>query len=301
MNLYHLRVFLTVAEHEHVTRAAEELQLSQPAVTKIIQNLEHETGLELVERHGRRIVLTHAGHVLHSYAQRVFTLEREMEETLATLGDAHSGEISLAANPTIAAYLLPPIVAAFRERYPQVLLHIGVLNSHEIVEQIVNWILDFGLVESDPARLPDSLQVQVFAYDELVLVVAPGHRWAKLKALQPEELQHEELLLREQGSGIREAIERAFLQHNVLLHPLLTIPDNEAIKQLVMSGVGAAIVSELTVRRALANGILVRIPILGVDLHPQLSLIQRSDKHLSRAAQAFCTLLHFSNDQDHIL
>jgi DNA-binding transcriptional LysR family regulator len=300
MNLHHLRVFLTVAEHEHVTRAAEELQLSQPAVTKIIQNLEHDTGLELVERHGRHIVLTHAGRVLHSYARRVFTLEREMEETLATLRDDHSGEITFAANPTTAAYLLPPIVAAFRERYPQVLLHIGVLNSHEIVEQIVNWILDFGLVESDPSRLPEGLLVQVFAYDELVLVVAPGHRWAKLKALQPEELQHEELLLREQGSGIREVIERAFLQHNVLLRPLLTIPDNEAIKQLVMSGVGAAIVSELTVRRALANGILIRIPILGVDLHPQLSLIQRTDKHLSQAAQAFCTLLRFSNDGDHI-
>src|SRR2546422_3253807 len=92
MNSYHLRVFQTVAEHEHITRASEELILSQPAVTKIIQSLEHETGLELIERHGRRIVLTHAGHVLHNYARRMFALEREMEEALAVLRDVRQAK-----------------------------------------------------------------------------------------------------------------------------------------------------------------------------------------------------------------
>src|SRR5215469_14489532 len=107
MNLQHLRVFLAVAEHEHITRASEELVLSQPAVTKIIQNLEHEIGLELIERHGRRIVLTHAGHMLHNYARRMFALEREMEEALAVLQDVEAGEIKLAANTTTGVYLLP--------------------------------------------------------------------------------------------------------------------------------------------------------------------------------------------------
>src|SRR5260370_3451782 len=186
MNLYDLRVFQTVAEHEHITRASEELILSQPAVTKIIQSLEHEVGLELIERHGRRIVLTHAGHVLHNYARRMFALEREMEEALAALRDVESGEVTLAANTTTGVYLLPPIVARFRALYPQVSLHINILNSHEIVEQVMNWVLDFGLVEGDPSTLP------------------PG---------------------------------------------------------------------------------------LLVDLHPQLSLVRRADKQLSRAAQAFCALL----------
>src|SRR5437763_16978687 len=97
MNLYHLRVLQTIAEHEHITRASEELILSQPAVTKIIQSLEHETGLELIERHSRRIVLTHAGHVLHSYARRLFALECEMEEALAVLQVVTIGEVKLAA------------------------------------------------------------------------------------------------------------------------------------------------------------------------------------------------------------
>jgi DNA-binding transcriptional LysR family regulator len=298
MNLYHLRVFLTVAEHEHITRASEELILSQPAVTKIIQNLEHEIGLELIERHGRRIVLTHAGHMLHNYARRMFALEREMEEALASLRDIESGEITLAANTTTGVYLLPPIVSRFRARYPQVALHINILNSHEIIEQILNWNLDFGLVESDPATLPPGLQVEVFAYDELVLVVAPGHRWNGLDALRPEALRNGELVLREQGSGIREVIEHALMQHGVQISPLLTLPDNEAIKQMVMCGVGAAILPKLAVQRELATGDLIRIPINGLDLHPQLSLIRRIDKQLSRAALAFCTLLKPAGEEE---
>jgi DNA-binding transcriptional LysR family regulator len=296
MNLYHLRVFQTVAEHEHITRASEELILSQPAVTKIIQSLEHETGLELIERHGRRIVLTHAGHVLHSYARRMFALEREMEEALAVLQDVEAGEIKLAANTTTGVYLLPPIVARYRALYPQVTLHIDILNSHEIIEQTVNWTLDFGLVEGDPSTLPPGLHVDVFAHDELVLVVAPDHRWSALDELSPESLREEELLLREQGSGIREVIEHALLLHRVQVRPLFTLPDNEAIKQMVKSGVGAAIVSALAVQRELVSGDLIRIQITGVDLRPQLSLVRRTDKQLSRAAQAFCALLQSADE-----
>ncbi len=298
MNLYHLRVFQMVAEHEHITRASEELILSQPAVTKIIQSLEHEIGLELIERHGRRIVLTHAGHVLHNYARRMFALEREMEEALAALRDVELGEVTLAANTTTGVYLLPPIVARFRALYPQVNLHINILNSHEIVEQVMNWVLDLGLVEGDPSTLPPGLHVEVFTYDELVLVVAPGHHWSALSALNPEGLREGELLLREQGSGIREVIEHALLLHRVQVSPLFTLSDNEAIKQMVMNGVGAAIVSALAVQRELASGELIRIPIAGVDLRPQLSLVRRTDKQLSRAAQAFCTLLLPSDEQE---
>jgi DNA-binding transcriptional LysR family regulator len=297
MNLYHLRVFQTVAEHEHITRASEVLILSQPAVTKIVQSLERETGLELIERHGRRIVLTHAGHVLHSYARRMFALEREMEEALAVLRDVEAGEITLAANTTTGVYLLPPIVAHYRALYPQVTLRITILNSHEIIEQTLNWTLDFGLVEGDPSTLPPGLHVDVFAHDKLVLVVAPGHRWSRLDELNPEALRDGELLLREQGSGIREVIEHALLLQHVQVRPLFTLPDNEAIKRMVMSGVGAAIVSALAVQRELESGDLIRIPITGVDLRPQISIVRRTDKQLSRAAQAFCALLQLANDR----
>lgn len=291
MNLQYLRVFLAVAEHEHITRAAEALIISQPAVTKTIQNLEQEIGLELIERHGRRIVLTHAGHVLHGYARRMFAVEREMTEALAALHDIESGEVTLAANTTTGVYLLPPIVARFHARYPLVTLHIAILNSHEIVEQTLNWKLDFGLIESNPSNLPADLKAEVFAHDELVLVVGPRHRWRGVRSLSPAALGEGELVLREEGSGIREIIEQVLLQRDVTVTPLLTLPDNEAIKQMVMSGVGAAVVSALAVHRELLSGDLIRVPIADVELHPALSLVMRKDKQLSRAAEAFCALL----------
>ncbi len=174
MNLQNLRVFLKVAELEHITHAAEELGLSQPAVTKTIQSLEHEIGLELVERQGRRIALTHAGRMVQGYARQIFTLEHEMEDAVNMLRDEGGGEVTLAANTTTGVYLLPPIVARFRMRYPQVALNIAILNSREIVEETLNWNLDLGLVESDPLSLPTGLSVEVFSYDELILVAAPA-------------------------------------------------------------------------------------------------------------------------------
>lgn len=291
MNLHHLRVFLSVAEHEHITRAAEELILSQPAVSKTIQNLEHDLEVELVERQGRRIVLTYAGRVLRTHARRIFALEREAEEAVAALRDIEAGEITLGASATTGVYLLPLVVARFRARYSQVALHISIRNSQEVVEETLNWGLDFGLVEGDAASLPEGLKVEVLATDELVLVVGSNHPWHGLPALQPEVLGNKELVLREQGSGIREAIEHALQLHGVRLTPLLTLPDNEAIKQMVMSGVGAAIVSALAVQHELEIGELMHVPIVGMDLHPQLSLIYRTDKQLSRAAQVFCALL----------
>ena len=298
MNLQYLRVFLTVAEHEHITRASEELILSQPAVTKTIQHLEQEIGLELIERHGRRIALTHAGHVLHNYARRVFALEREMEEALSALRDVDAGEVTVAASTTTGVYLLPPIVARYHARYPKVTLNITILNSHEIVEETLNWSLDFGLVEGDASTLPQGLLVEVFAHDELVLVVSPKHRWRGLPAILLTDLRDGQLLMREQGSGIREVIEHALLLHDVRVRPLLTVPDNEAIKQMVMSGVGAAIVSALAVQRELTSGDLVHVPIAGLDLRPELSLVKRTDKQLSRAAQAFCALLHSGTESE---
>ncbi len=298
MNLHYLRVFLTVAEYEHITRASEELIISQPAVTKTIQHLEQEVGLELIERHGRRIALTHAGRVLHKYARRVFALEREMEDALAALRDVEAGEVTLAASMTTGVYLLPPIVALFRSRYPQVNLQVSILNSGEIVEQTLSWNLDFGLVEGDASALPPELNVEVFDHDELVLVISPNHHWRDVQALKPEELGRGELLLREQGSGIREVIEHALHQHDVQLRPLLTVPDNEAIKQMVLCGVGAAIVSALAVQRELASGDLLRIPIAGLELRPELSVVQRKDKQLSRAAQAFCSFLRPRQEQE---
>lgn len=291
MNLYHLRVFMTVAEHEHITRASEELYLSQPAVTKIVQSLEQEVGQKLVERQGRRIALTYAGHVLKTYARRMFSLEREMEEALAALCDIETGEVTLAANSVAGIYLLPTIISRFRARYPCVKINLDILNSRDIIEATLEWHLDFGLVEIDPAELPLGVDYETVANDELILVVAPNHPWSELPSLKAADLRDGVLILREPDSGIRESIEHAFAHQGFSLSPLLTVPNSEVIKEMTLKGVGATIISAMSVRRELERGELLRVPIVGLEIRPHLSMIWRADKQFSPAAQAFRDLL----------
>jgi DNA-binding transcriptional LysR family regulator len=282
---------MTVAEHEHITRASEELYLSQPAVTKIVQSLEQEVGQKLVERQGRRIALTYAGQVLKTYARRMFSLEREMEEALAALSDIETGEVTLAVNAITGIYLLPSIVARFRARYPCVKINLEILKSREIIEETVEWRLDFGLVEVDPSELPLGLDFETIAHDELILVVAPNHPWSELSSIKPEELRDGVLILREPGSGVRESIEHAFSHQGYSLSPLLTVPDSEVIKQMALKGVGATMISAMSVRRELESGDLLRLPIVDLEMRPQLSMVWREDKQFSPAAQAFRDLL----------
>src|SRR5262249_49324208 len=148
-----------------------------------------------------------------------------------------------------------------------------------------------GLVEGDVSSLPPELAVEVISKDELVLVIAPTHHWSSLRAVTPEMLGTNELLLREPGSGTREVIERALQQQGVQVSPLLTVPENETIKQVVMQSMGAAILPALVVQREIEARDLQRVPITGLDLHREFGLVRRADKQLSRAAHAFCALL----------
>jgi DNA-binding transcriptional LysR family regulator len=299
MDLNALRIFLLTADYQHITRAAEELALTQPAVSRTIQRLEQQAGLPLFERQGRHIALTTAGQVMQTYTRRMVALERELEESLAALRELEAGEVIISASKTTGVYLLPPVVARFREHHPHITLQLTILNSRQVVEQVVSWRADVGLIEGDRSALPAELAVEVVARDELVLIMAPDHRWSDLPAVTPAMLAESELLLREQGSGTREVIERAFLRQGVPLVPLLTVPENETIKQLVMCGVGAAILPALVVQREVATGDVRRVPIAGLDLHRELSLVRRTDKQLSRAARAFCALLHPVRSEGH--
>jgi DNA-binding transcriptional LysR family regulator len=291
MKLDALHVFLRAADYEHITRAAEDLALTQPAVSRTIHALEQEAGLPLFERQGRRIALTAAGRIVQTYARRIMALERELEESLATLRDVEAGEVIISASKTTGAYLLPPVIARFRALHPPIALQLMIDNSHTVTEEVLAWKSDIGLIEGDISLLPPELAVEVITTDELVLVIAPTHRWSRLQSVTPAMLVDNELLLREQGSGTREVIEQALLQQGIQISPLLTVPQNETIKQLVMRGVGAAILPALVVQREVATLDLLRVPIVGLDLHREFSLVQRADKQLSRTARAFCNLL----------
>jgi DNA-binding transcriptional LysR family regulator len=170
-------------------------------------------------------------------------------------------------------------------------INLEILKSREIIEETVEWRLDFGLVEVDPSELPLGLDFETIAHDELILVVAPNHPWSELSSIKPEELRDGVLILREPGSGVRESIEHAFSHQGYSLSPLLTVPDSEVIKQMALKGVGATMISAMSVRRELESGDLLRLPIVDLEMRPQLSMVWREDKQFSPAAQAFRDLL----------
>jgi DNA-binding transcriptional LysR family regulator len=300
MNLQQLRVFLKVAEREHITRAAEELGFSQPAVTKVVQSLEQEVGLELIKRRRRGVVLTPTGRLFHMYAHRMLKVEQELEETLAALRDLEGGRISLAVNTITGMYLLPSLLARFRSRAPRVAVHLALLSMQEIVEQLVSGKVDLGLIEGVPSAVSSGLHVEVLFTEDVALVVAPHHQWSKFATRTPERNQKQGLF--SQGNqGLREGAKQAVLDYSMQIHELSFLEDTEAVKQLVLSGTGAALVSARTIQQELLNGDLVRIPVSGLDVHPQLHLMRPAQHQFARVAHAFCTVLRLITKEEWVL
>src|SRR3990170_7458778 len=197
MNYYHLQVFYTVAKRLSYSRAAEELYISQPAVSRHVHALEKDMGSKLLGQIGNRVYLTDAGRIVFDYAQKVFALTEEAHRALAELEGVERGYLRLGASSTPGIYLLPPVVALFRERYPGVDISLYIGNSQQIEGRVLKNELDLGFVG---ARFLPELQVQLFVHDQLVLVVPAGHPFAEREPVSPQDVEREPFILREDGS-----------------------------------------------------------------------------------------------------
>src|SRR3990172_11350665 len=200
LNLHRLRVFHTVARRESYSRAAEDLHISQPAVSKHVLDLEEELGAKLFHRLGRRIVLTEAGRLMTDYAQRIFVLADEARRALEELQGLERGRLHLGASTTPGCYLLPRVLAAFRARYPRLEVSLDIMRSQDVVGQVIRQDLDLGFVG---ATFAADLHVQPYVEDELVLILRPGHPLASARAIPREVLEKETFVLRDVASGTR--------------------------------------------------------------------------------------------------
>jgi DNA-binding transcriptional LysR family regulator len=300
MNLQQLRVFLKVAELEHITHASEDLGFSQPAVTKMVQSLEQEIGLELIRRRKKGVALTPAGRLFLTYAHRMLGLEQEMEEALAALRNLEGGTVSLAVNTITGMYLMPALVARFQSHAPCVTVHLALLSMQDIVEQLVDGKIDLGLIEGMPPSVPTGLHVELLFTEELALVVAPHHQWSKLSVMKSE-MRQEEALFPLEGRNLRERAVQVLPGYRGQTYGLPPLEETAVIKQMVLRGAGAALVSTRAIQQELLNGDLVRIPVSGLDVHPQLYLIRRAEKQFSRVAHAFCTVLRLVIREEWVL
>jgi DNA-binding transcriptional LysR family regulator len=282
-----LQVFYTVARQLSFTKAAEHLYMTQPAVTFQIKQLEEHFNARLFERSHGRIALTPAGRLVLDYAERILGLSEEMQTRVAELTGATSGPLLLGASTTIAEYILPRILGEFKVAHPQVHVHLTVGNSEMIEGRIADHALDLGLIES-PSHLP-GLACEVCCEDELVLICAPQHPFAKSAAVTPRQLAGEPYVSRELGSGTREFTDQYLRRCEVPpedLDVVMELGSPEAIKGVVETGMGISIVSRATVARELKLGSLAAVP-LAPRLIRAFSLVHPREKFRSKLLTTF--------------
>jgi len=282
-----LQVFHAVAKHLSFTRAADALFMTQPAVTFQIKQLEEHYNTRLFDRGHGRITLTPAGEVMLDYAERILGLSGELDVRLKEMTGQIDGPLLVGASMTIAEFLLPQVLGEFKAAYPGVQPRLVAANSETIESRVTEHSLDVGFIEA-PARLP-ALAAEVCAEDELQVLCAPRHALACLSSVTPAELLAHAFISREAGSGTREVTDKHFRSEGVdpeRLNVVMELGSPEAIKGLVSTGLGFAIMSRATVAKEVALGLLVAVP-LEPRLKRSLSVVYPRERFRSRLLIAF--------------
>ncbi len=296
MELHQLRAFEAAARWHSFTRAAEEMHLSQPAVSMQIQALERELGLKLLERLPRQVILTQAGELLLDYAQRLLNLAEEAGLALAELKGLQAGCLRVGASPTIGAYLLPQMLGSFKCRYPHLRVIAEIAPSQRVAEALHAYAIDVGLVEAGVDL--GALDAEVFRTDELALVVPAQHPWARRGAIGAEELAGYPLIAREPGSGTRALVEERLRALGVEVTPALELGGVEAIKNAVLAGLGVSFISRHAITLEEKLGVLAAVAVEGLDLWRPFHCLRRAHRYLSPALEAFLGFIRETGSAD---
>lgn len=289
MTFHQLRVFLAVARHQSYSRAAEELFLTQPAVSAQVRELERALDATFFERVGRTIVLTEAGKELLAYAERICSLIDEARLAMQELDGLKRGRIAVAAVSTAGASVLPSLLGAFQKRYPGININLEVTNRTLVRDRLLHNEVDLVVMGRPPEEVPHV--AEPFLSDELVVIAAPSHPLATARRIPVHRLAREVFIAREVGSGTRLNADEFFRQQGVKLRVGLELGDNSAVKEAVAAGLGIALLSRHVLRMELALKRLVVLDVQGLPLRRQWFVVHREDKHLSRAAIAFKAFL----------
>jgi DNA-binding transcriptional LysR family regulator len=284
---FRLKVFRMVAEHLNFRKAAEQLFLTQPAITLQIKALEDDLGIRLFDRSGNRVSLTPQGSLLLVHAKRISVIVAQAEQQLGAQEGKVSGELSLGVSTTIAQYVLPRLIGAFLEEHPRVqfALHSG--NTSEIVHLLLENKLSLGLIEG-PAR-DRGIRTEPFMQDELVLIMPPAFEPDHMSRAQ---LLASNLLMREQGSGSRRVVELALENSGLKLksfHSVMDLDSTEAIKSAVEVGLGIGFVSRWAISKELELGALKVAEVAGLKVDRHFALISRTGPEPQGPAAAFRT------------
>jgi DNA-binding transcriptional LysR family regulator len=290
MTLEQLRIFIAVAEFQHVTRAAQTLNLTQSAVSSAIQALEVRHNTKLFDRVGRGIELTRAGALFLTVAREIVMHARNAEKFLDQFGDLTRGELTIHASQTIANYWLVPHLLRFKQRYPGIETQLKITNTALVTDAVAAGQADLGFTEG--AIDNEELLEEVIAQDRMILVLASGGHWASQPLRSSDDLASLSWILRERGSGTRSVFENTLTEIGIdpsRLHIAFEFSSNEAVRTAVEAGVGVTMISELVVASHIKTGTLVSSDVL--QAARPFKLISHRRRHSPPVVKAFVKML----------
>lgn len=284
LTLRQLKVFESVARNLSFSRAAEELYLTQPAVSMQIKQLEDSVELPLFEQMGKKIYLTDAGRELYQYSRAISQQLADMELALDELKGLERGKLTISVVST-ANYFAPHLLAKFCQRYSRVTVSLNVSNRETVLKHLADNLTDVAIM----GQPPDDVDIvsESFMENPLVVIAPPGHPLCKMRHIPVKRLEKETFVLREAGSGTRGAMERFFAAHHILINKGMETDTNEAIKQAVQAGMGLGIMSLHTAELELETGRLKVLDVQDFPIRRDWYVVHRRNKRLSSVAQAF--------------
>ncbi len=275
MSDFRLQVFRAVAQRLNFTKAASELFITQPAVTKHIHELERHYKVKLFDRNGSKIRLSAAGEILLQHTEQIFALYQNLEFEMSALTQIRSGKLSIGASTTVAQYVLPPVLAAFHKKFPDIKITLSVNNTELIEKALLNNEIDFGIIEG---RIKNrSLKYAEFLKDELVLVAANKNMPVANEIIQPAQLTKIPLILREPGSGTLEVIIHSLKAFKIKLRDLnveMQLSGTESIKSYLLHSETMAFLSRHSILNELQQNRLRIIDIKGLKIQRSFYFIQ---------------------------
>ncbi len=291
LNFHQLYIFYAVATHHSFSRAAEALDITQPAVSIQIQELEKSLGATLFHRRSRGLRLTEVGETVMAYSQQIFSLSSKLLETIQELHGLQLGRLTLGASTTPGEFVLPLAVGQFRRSHPGIQVELSLANTRLIVQRILNHEIDLGMVGDWPQQQSEELELTNYLNDEIVLVAAPDHPVAKLRPLSLEQVIGHGLIVREEGSATRSTAERCFTDLGVTPVVALSLGSNQAVKQAAVAGGGIGVISRLGITAEVRAGMLTILQVENWDCRRPLILVRPKDRYLSPAQRAFLEFL----------
>lgn len=288
VNLQELEVFLAVIEHGSFTEAGRALHLSQPAISQTIQSLEKRFGAQLFVRQGRAVRLSDAGQTLLPMARELLTASHRLEESMASLHGVIAGKVVIGCSTASGKYVLPGLIAHFRQEYPDVRVDVEIYNREEVIRRLATDQLQFG-VSSKQIEHRD-LIYHDFYRDEVVLIVSADHPWARFRRIRPDDLLDAPMILREESAGTREVLRQSLREHDLaldMLNVVMVLGNAEAIAMAVAEGIGVAFVSRLSAAQGIELGRIAEVQVEGMSLTRTLYFARNQRLPMTRTQSTF--------------